>query len=728
MGREFEYDDSGATTYFFLLSGLSLYLIPATISRFFACCSSDDESSEDEVAEAPETAVKALKQKKQRLKAKKSKPWLTGSNIFFAIAWLAFIFMAYQASTFEVDAQYDPFEILGLSYSATNKEIKSKYRKLSLEYHPDRNQDDPDAEAKFIRIAKAYKALTDEDTRRNWEEYGNPDGPGEKSFGIALPSWIVSEDNKYGILMIYTLLLVVVLPICVFWYSHQSKQLLKNQLLESTIQLFVHFMDNRTKKPKDVLEVLSIAHEFRDADVTLKTSTPQTVDKIARQAGLPDPLGKGKKAWRFSGWTYAVAARVLFQAHLTRVKLPHELQIELEKALERTPMLIHALVEACVVNRRQWLTASINCMKTSQLLVQACPDTVLRDELTAVPELHEKAIKLLLHSKPPIRTIQELFINDEDTIRARLKSALTTEQLDTVMFFGRQLPFLEVEVRLTTEADQAELDTIGGECYQRDAVRLTYTLRRCQYDDWQPKAAERVQAILAQVKATQVSGKGKRKNNKGKPAKKGGAQKPSESSEPAEEPVAVEAEPSPTADAAETPDNADNDANDDNDDNADEASDGSEASEAEEDIESVWADIGVKPEEQEEEEEVSLTKAYCPHYPLEKEEVWWMFLGTPKHKGEAVDRIDTIPQRLSIGEEVTGHFLFPTPEKACTWSPNLYLVCDSYIGMDVQIPLRLVVRGTRPPPPEVDEPIPEELVGESDTEDSDEEASDEEDW
>ena len=41
------------------------------------------------------------------------------------------------------------------------------------------------------------------------------------------------------------------------------------------------------------------------------------------------------------------------------------------------------------------------------------------------------------------------------------------------------------------------------------------------------------------------------------------------------------------------------------------------------------------------------------------------------------------------GLVLQGHFLFPTPEKACTWSPNLYLVCDSYIGMDVQIPLKV---------------------------------------
>jgi translocation protein SEC63 len=43
--------------------------------------------------------------------------------------------------------------------------------------HPDRGGD----EEKFKELAKAYKALTDEETRKAWEEYGNPDGPGGNS-------------------------------------------------------------------------------------------------------------------------------------------------------------------------------------------------------------------------------------------------------------------------------------------------------------------------------------------------------------------------------------------------------------------------------------------------------------------------------------------------------------------------------------------------------------------
>ena len=38
--------------------------------------------------------------------------------------------------------------------------------------------------------------LTDEEARKNWEEYGNPDGPGAVNFGIALPKWIVEKQNS----------------------------------------------------------------------------------------------------------------------------------------------------------------------------------------------------------------------------------------------------------------------------------------------------------------------------------------------------------------------------------------------------------------------------------------------------------------------------------------------------------------------------------------------------
>lgn len=59
--------------------------------------------------------------------------------------------------------------------SASQSQIKKAYRKMSLVYHPDKETGD---EKKFMMLTKAYAALTDDVARKNWEMYGNPDGPG----------------------------------------------------------------------------------------------------------------------------------------------------------------------------------------------------------------------------------------------------------------------------------------------------------------------------------------------------------------------------------------------------------------------------------------------------------------------------------------------------------------------------------------------------------------------
>lgn len=51
---------------------------------------------------------------------------------------------------------FDPYEILEVEPDAPIEKIKKSYRKLALKYHPDRNQDDPEAAARFIMISKAY--------------------------------------------------------------------------------------------------------------------------------------------------------------------------------------------------------------------------------------------------------------------------------------------------------------------------------------------------------------------------------------------------------------------------------------------------------------------------------------------------------------------------------------------------------------------------------------------
>jgi molecular chaperone DnaJ len=67
----------------------------------------------------------------------------------------------------------DYYEVLGVSKGATDQEIKSAYRKLALNFHPDRNPGDKGAEDKFKEAAEAYAVLADADKRHLYDRFGH---------------------------------------------------------------------------------------------------------------------------------------------------------------------------------------------------------------------------------------------------------------------------------------------------------------------------------------------------------------------------------------------------------------------------------------------------------------------------------------------------------------------------------------------------------------------------
>src|SRR4030043_2262674 len=69
-------------------------------------------------------------------------------------------------------AKRDYYEALGVSKSASKEEIKDAYRKLALQYHPDRNKS-PDAEEKFKEISEAYAVLSDDGKRQQYDTLGD---------------------------------------------------------------------------------------------------------------------------------------------------------------------------------------------------------------------------------------------------------------------------------------------------------------------------------------------------------------------------------------------------------------------------------------------------------------------------------------------------------------------------------------------------------------------------
>ena len=67
----------------------------------------------------------------------------------------------------------DYYEVLSVSRNANGDELKKSYRRLAVQYHPDKNPGDPKAEEKFKELGEAYDILNDADKRAAYDRYGH---------------------------------------------------------------------------------------------------------------------------------------------------------------------------------------------------------------------------------------------------------------------------------------------------------------------------------------------------------------------------------------------------------------------------------------------------------------------------------------------------------------------------------------------------------------------------
>ena len=91
----------------------------------------------------------------------------------------------------------DYYEILEVARTAGDPEIKSAYRKLALQYHPDRNPGDHAAEEKFKEAAEAYSVLADTDKRHMYDRFGHA-GLGGAATGGFDPSVFTGFEDILG--------------------------------------------------------------------------------------------------------------------------------------------------------------------------------------------------------------------------------------------------------------------------------------------------------------------------------------------------------------------------------------------------------------------------------------------------------------------------------------------------------------------------------------------------
>ncbi|QRV72321.1 DnaJ domain protein [Ceratobasidium sp. AG-Ba] len=425
-----QYNYEGGLASYFILTFLSLVLIPLTLS--FKPAAARKSVS----CKCPECTEKEARLKKsQGLSPLKFglKLWVT------IILWAAFGIVAYYAATAKSDTKvYNPFEILGIRAGTSEKDIKRHFKRLSVKFHPDKvklavNQTMEEVSAHFVELTKAYKSLTDETVRQNLEQYGHPDGKQEFSVGIAIPHWIVEGKNSIWVLGFYGLIFMGALPLVVGRWWFGSRGITKDGVHGSTASLFF----------KAVTEEASIDELVSILSRGFSTENKATSKKVAHSPAVEDDLNGLEteiKAALGSRWsTVAQTAKipearralVLLYAHLLRLPVKNDaLKKEQASLVLRAPTLLTSLMTMTL--SRNWAASSLQLMHLHAYLAQAIlPSPLIESPTTAL--LQYPNVKK--EDTVPIRSgdVSELLSRLDDRasgVRAAAQSAGKLEVID----------------------------------------------------------------------------------------------------------------------------------------------------------------------------------------------------------------------------------------------------------------------------------------------------------
>ncbi|KAG7811652.1 hypothetical protein KL921_001918 [Ogataea angusta] len=283
----YDYDENSETWPYFALTSVLVPLVPATWSLVRENLSRGSQDA-DELRPVSwfrpynESAQKHYKSKKR------TKSIFSRKFVLVALGWLLVAGILYQIMVQEVvvgETNFDPWKILQIDESASEKVIKAAYRKLSLKFHPDKvdtskmtPKEIEAVDSAYVLINKAYKALTDDAVRENFLKYGNPDGPGDVKHGIALPKFLIEGKISPLLVIAYVLLIAIILPSVVgsWWNGVRSytKQGLHVDTAAHFLDILINYNPAKLYQIETVLEYLSSATEYQSID---KSLTPEKV-------------------------------------------------------------------------------------------------------------------------------------------------------------------------------------------------------------------------------------------------------------------------------------------------------------------------------------------------------------------------------------------------------------------------------------------------------------------
>eukprot|EP00931_Biecheleriopsis_adriatica_P048119 TRINITY_DN27793_c0_g1_i1.p1 TRINITY_DN27793_c0_g1~~TRINITY_DN27793_c0_g1_i1.p1 ORF type:complete len:659 (-),score=144.30 TRINITY_DN27793_c0_g1_i1:158-2134(-) len=445
------YDDTAF--YYFAISVLTCVALPWTLSVIngllrpgkYADVEYPRRSSEGSKVRYCGTAQMVEKVETARAKARK---FTTGTallcllkTIVLSAIWAGIFGTATQLGQEKEIKKFDPFEILDVLPTASSSQIKRAYRKLSLVYHPDKNPDDPLANSRFIQITKAYQALTDEVAKRNWEKFGNPDGPQTTKVGIGLPRFLLEKENHLMILCVFFFVLIIVVPMTFICYFQSTKNYAPNGLLFETLTFLGYYLNDQTRT-KHGPELLAACAESR-------CMRPRPSDNMHLKKLAGSVIEHKKRVFTIPA---VMKNQYLIWAHMQRRHglMSEELRQDLDEVLSHSIKCTQAMIEvACM---REWFATAQAMIEFRRCLVQALD--IKSSQLLQIPHFTEKHLELCSKAKNPVTTLTEFLALDAEDRKALCQ--MTDEELLDVQAFCDHVGERVVKAKISVE-DEKEI-------------------------------------------------------------------------------------------------------------------------------------------------------------------------------------------------------------------------------------------------------------------------------
>lgn len=436
------YDDAAFQS--FLLSLLAVYCIPTLIFRVSSFIRRKNHVKTPlEEAKEGWCVCSLCQKKKQRLQPKRS--LLNLSDVIFISLSILLIFTTLNVYRTNINNEppFDPFRILQVDEIATQKQIKRAYRRLSIIHHPDKNQGDSTAGARFIKISKAYAALTDPISKENYKKYGNPDGRVATTFSLGLPQWV--EDRRNAILLSYFVFLLVVFPLVLGLWWRRRRIEFTSDILTETFILYRETLQ-QTGRFRDLLGAFCGSVEFQNLYKPENDDALAEIADALRRAGRTDV----RKTKTVVEPTPAHAQNLLVMTtYLARMAIPQQLNYIVEKMLVRMEALTKALADTVGAFHRpdceaawdrQFMHGHTIFMSNAFVLAQSLTHAVEEKSsvLMQIPHFTEKETRYCLNSRTPsIKTIYDLMKVDMSEQRKLLRGLSDDQFLDVKAFCDR---------------------------------------------------------------------------------------------------------------------------------------------------------------------------------------------------------------------------------------------------------------------------------------------------